>query len=1211
MASKTNEHTKYRVEESRMTKRKGVAKAFIVLCILGVIVWTVTMSEASVFVEDNAVRVISMSASEVIVELTLPQFTIETVQGPDGATYSRIHSPGWAITARAGYPELPFKRVLLELSNQGTPKVEILQDHCETRQGYLIYPVPQQSLSDEGKPVTTFFKDADAYANSGLYPQTAATLGRPAVLRGTRVAPLDIQPFQWNPATGELKCHARMRLKVLLGGAESVFPANAERFSSPEKGFQTLKERILVNNSVGKLTVSAPASKTANTPQAVLAEALRLEVAQDGIYRLTYEEMAAAGVPSGIDPRTFQLFNKGNEAAIHVTAGGESFGPVDSILFYGEAVDNRYTGANVYFLYWSRETGRRMGEIDGTVTGAGTPVTAFDDVLYIEENHTLWEGMPGAPELEYWFWERLTAPRRADYAIHVPSRDGGAAEATLKVIFQGRSTASPHPNHHTVVYLNGTEIGNDLWDGAVPYVQEMTIPHALLTDGANTLGIDTPGDTGASVDIVYFNRMELAYKRLLQAGDDTLRFTVREDGRMKMTVSGLGSPDVQVLDITDPARPNRVTCITVESDGESYRVLFEDDVLGAKSYCVTTADRTGTPAQMALWQSTGLERPENGADWILVTGQDMVAAALPLAQFREAQGLRVKVVGMADVYDEFGFGLVDPGALKAFLQYAYENWVPPAPTYVFLMGDADTDYRDYLESGKRNVVPPHLCHTSLGVTPEDNWYVCMDGPDDVLPDMFIGRVPASGPDMAETAVAKIAGFENSQWPTSERVLLAADNNETSFEDLNESLVPYLPSRFEVDRVYLRQYSSVGPATADIIAHLDQGVIITNYVGHGNVTDWAGEHLFDSGDVPLLSNPDRLSFVIAMTCLNGYFSQPFRYCLAEEFVAAENKGAIAAFAPSGLGYVWEHNLLDTALFSNLFEEKESVIGPAAIGAKIRAYGQGMTQDAMRTFILFGDPATRLKIPQNDVPLPDIRANGLEGPVWSAPTEPVNISVSLFPGNPAGRVCDWWLSAGTPMGTYWCSPYPNWNRSSWPLSTGSMGLFAVPSTPILDRPLPVGVYTFAFGLDADPDGTLNSLDWYNYVNVISSDGPSPVTDVIPDVKANGQDQEWITTPDETVDITLSLDPGSQDGVVCDWWIGVSTPYGVFWYDVSGGWQSFPVAHPTVIGGLFQVGPTGLLSRAVSSGIYTFFFILDQVPNGILDDISWYDLVNVISR
>jgi hypothetical protein len=201
-----------------MTKRKGVAKAFIVLCILGVIVWTVTMSEASVFVEDNAVRVISMSASEVIVELTLPQFTIETVQGPDGATYSRIHSPGWAITARAGYPELPFKRVLLELSNQGTPKVEILQDHCETRQGYLIYPVPQQSLSDEGKPVTTFFKDADAYANSGLYPQTAATLGRPAVLRGTRVAPLDIQPFQWNPATGELKCHARMRLKVLLGG---------------------------------------------------------------------------------------------------------------------------------------------------------------------------------------------------------------------------------------------------------------------------------------------------------------------------------------------------------------------------------------------------------------------------------------------------------------------------------------------------------------------------------------------------------------------------------------------------------------------------------------------------------------------------------------------------------------------------------------------------------------------------------------------------------------------------------------------------------------------------------------------------------------------------------------------------------------------------------------------------------------------------------
>ena len=1158
------------------------------------------------------VRVVSMSPSQVIVELILPEFSIERVQGPDGEAYARVHVPGWGATARPGYPELPFKRVLLSVPQQGAEGVEILEDVSESTFEPGVCPVPRWLVSDEGEAVSVFFKDTAAYDSPGFYPEAPATLGSLSVLRGVPAAPLDIHPFQWNPATGELKYHRRIRLAVHMGGTGATPNGRTTGSPSPSDPFESLKKRTLINHAPGTAAARRIEAPIGPKPAAPPDQALRLEVPEAGIYRLTYEDMAALDVPPGIDPQTFQLFNGGNEVAIHVTAAGDVFGPGDTLLFYGQAVDTRYTGTNVYFLRWGQGTGLRMGEIDGTVTGTGTSATVFDDVLHVEENHILWESMPGAPELDFWFREKLTAPQRVDYALDIPSPDPAAGEAVVRVAFQGRSTSSPHPNHHTVVRLNDVEIGNAWWDGAVSYVMEAAVPQTLLGDGTNIVSIDLPGDTGAAVDIVYVDWMEVAYTRLLKAVEDALEFTVAGDGRMKATVTGWSDPDVRLLNVTDPAHPEWVTRFTVEPDGAGYRLVFEDEVHGVKSYLAAAGERTMPPLQPTLWRSAGLKRPENGADWILVTGKDMIDAVQPLARLREARGLRVKVVSMADVYDEFNFGLADPSALKSFLQYAYESWSPPAPTYVFLLGDATIDYRDWLGSGKKNIVPPHLSLTSLGATPEDNWYVCMDGPEDVLPDMFIGRMPANGPDMARTVIDKIVGFESSPWPVPERVLLAADNNEATFENLNESMVPYLPPEVGTDRVYLGKYADVEAATADIVSYLNAGAILAHYVGHGSVTNWSGEYLFDSEDVPFLSNADRLTFVVAMTCLNGYFAQPFHYCLAEELTGAPGKGAVASFAPGGLGFVWEHELLDTALFSNLFENRESVVGPAAMGAKIAAYGKGATEDVLRTFTLFGDPAVRLKISRNDGPLIDIRANGLDGPVRVLPSENVKVTVSLVPGAQSGRVCDWWLSAGTPSGTCRLDPQSSWSCSTWPLVLGTAGLFEISSASVPDMPLPAGIHTFAFGLDARADGIVDGLDWYDYVNVISApDGPSSIQDVVPNVQADSRDTHLDIESGRPVKWTLSLDPGSQAGLDCDWWIGASTPFGTFWYDLASGWQASSTPRPTFTGGLFQVKLTELLDDSLPAGIYTFFFILDRHPDGTLDDISWFDLVNVVCR
>jgi len=937
----------------------------ILACIL--FGWGIGFSKA-VYAAPHDITVTSQDKNGLTLEMTLPHFETEAIKGSDGE-YHRIILDGWAKISKVGHPEVPMKALLLQVPAEGGVQVQVIEDVYETMDNYRIWPVPKLGLSEEGEQTTEFVKDADAYSAASFYPGELASIRSGGVVRGTSVARLEIYPFQWNPGTKELRYYTRIRVTIRFDNPSFQSTIINHQSSISVGAFDRLKKNTIINYT--KEPIGASHQSTIINQQSSIAQAaLRMEILEEGIYRLTYEYLTGAELPAGIVSTTLQLFNLGNEAAMKVISAGGIFGPGDYIEFYAETVDNDYTGTNIYWLYWGMENGKRMGEIDGSVTGGGTKPGSFTDTVHIEQNHTLWEGMPGAPEEDYWFWEKMTAPKTSNYMFDIPSPDTTAG-ATVKVCFRGRSTASPHPNHHTLIDLNSTEIGNDFWDGDISYVQEMTISPGILVDGSNTLTANLPGDTGAVVDIVYFNWIELSYERLFEAVDDELKFTITGNGKLEIEVKGLSGDDIRLFDITDPGEVKEVVNISIATDGVGYKATFEDQVVGAKTYYILTAGRMRQPHNTVLWQSAGLESPANGADWILITARDFVASVEPLRLFRQNQGLRVKVVSIEDVYNEFNFGLTDPKAIKGFLQYVYDNWERPAPTYVFLIGDANTDYRDYFGTGKRNIVPPHLCHTSLGVTPTDNWYVCMDGPEDVLPDMFTGRVPASSAAMAAAGVNKITGFENTTWNAPKKILLAADDGESSFENLNEALVPYLPPAFGIDRVYLGNYpdTDVSVATEDIISSINHGVMVTNYVGHGSVTNWAGEYLFTSrreiapnnytNDVGLLSNGNALTFVTAMTCLNGYFSQPFYYCLMEEFVAAQGKGAIGAFAPSGLGYMWEHAILDPVLFSILFDQKNRILGSLTTEAKIAAYARGVTADLMNTFTLFGDPACRLK------------------------------------------------------------------------------------------------------------------------------------------------------------------------------------------------------------------------------------------------------------
>jgi hypothetical protein len=93
----------------------------------------------------------------------------------------------------------------------------------------------------------------------------------------------------------------------------------------------------------------------------------------------------------------------------------------------------------------------------------------------------------------------------------------------------------------------------------------------------------------------------------------------------------------------------------------------------------------------------------------------------------------------------------------------------------------------------------------------------------------------------------------------------------------------------------------------------------------------------------------------MTCLNGHFQAPNADSLAESLLTARNGGAIAVWASSGMTEPEGQAAVNRELVSLLFNGESLTLGEAVRRAKA-ATGDS---DVRKTWILFGDPTTKLK------------------------------------------------------------------------------------------------------------------------------------------------------------------------------------------------------------------------------------------------------------
>ena len=155
------------------------------------------------------------------------------------------------------------------------------------------------------------------------------------------------------------------------------------------------------------------------------------------------------------------------------------------------------------------------------------------------------------------------------------------------------------------------------------------------------------------------------------------------------------------------------------------------------------------------------------------------------------------------------------------------------------------------------------------------------------------------------------------------------------------------------KVYRSQFTDDYQVHTALLQGLNSGELLVNYIGHGNEEGWRGD-IFTLADAGALTNRLRLPFVVSMTCLNGFFQDVYSDSLAEALLKARQGGAVAVWASSGLTDPDKQATMNKELVRLLFNGGELTLGEAVKRAKAAV----SDQDVRKTWILFGDPTTRL-------------------------------------------------------------------------------------------------------------------------------------------------------------------------------------------------------------------------------------------------------------
>lgn len=951
----------------------------------------------------------SATSSSLMWRVQTPLYTIGT---------NTISVAEYGTNDQPGAPALPVTRKLFELPQTGEWNV----DYTGAAQAVSLpaafrmaaVPVPAKdrsdftewSIADMGMAVETVDRPDEAiYGRNAFYPNQPVITGEEVWQRGRRLLAVTVFPFQYNPAGGDLRYYPDITVTVTMRGSDSsdgTLRGNNSNIPQPNN--------LAANPEAGTGSVRI------NTLQA------------GGLTRLTYSELQAAGVPvAAVNPATFAMSYLGNPIRILVTGEGDgTFDPGDLVIFYAEPYVGRYMTSNVYWLRYGGANGLRMTVRTVPQNTGITPTTLFTETTHLENNLIYVSTIAAGLNTDNW-WDNAISPNNSappgsatKSVVYTLPLDDPAQVGTvhIRANVHGLTNQSYNPDHAVRLTLNGTNLGTFAWEGEVEYVAQGSTAGSVLSPTTNQLTITAaleyipgcPPDCPFSYT-VYPNWVEADYAAITEAEGDKIQLDRVATGAERVRVTGLSlasGGNARVFDLRDPANPVVLATTSATNAGSSFTLDFWDSPLANPAYAVSTDAALNAPVTLRRDNPSTWGTPANSADYIAITHELFYTPTAgfsslnDLLAHRQAEGIQTVKIDVQDIYDEFSGGRKDPQAIRDFLTYAYFNWNAGGepPEYVLLVGDGSLDYQNNVGSPNIDYIPPYLMNVDpfLGEVPVDNRFVSVDGMDDYVPDMAIGRLPAQVKlDLAQqnppaylpayvdldAMVDKIIGYETTAaggtWQS--RATFVADNFADpagNFHVLSDHIIDnWLPQRYTPNRIYLNSgsYPSAAAVRTGIKQAFNDDYLLVQWFGHASAFRWGSQSVYNIQDtegygaaVPLNVN-DQFALTVSYSCVSSYFASTFNVSnlhywqsLGESLIRAPSRASVADIGPTG-NHVGSAMLkLNEGIIQSALQNREDRAGLILQGGK-EYYIANATFffDLLDSSVLLGDPATKLRLP----------------------------------------------------------------------------------------------------------------------------------------------------------------------------------------------------------------------------------------------------------
>ena len=761
----------------------------------------------------------------------------------------------------------------------------------------------------------------------------------------------------------------------------------------------------------------------------------KIAVKGPGVYKVDLALLRSLGMTaSSIPSSAIRLYGNGGgmlpescsgkviddlqENPIQVNDGGDGvFNGQDYFLFFAAGPDswafdtarqtfthrkNLYSDQSFYFITLGG-TGKRIAETGGRGSFDQT-VTSFSEHYFYEPDsvNLLNSG-------KSWYGDDFSnSGKNGSRSFVLPLKNLLGGNCTFTSTCISRSIGS---DGNFSVSINNTPVlqhlvpavGAGILD---PFARTSTVSADALLTAPGSVSVSYTYQSGGYGAQGWLDWFEFSGRRSLSLqGSDQLLFrdlvSVTTGNRGRFLVQNTGAV-AQVWDITDPLAPCRLGT-TVNGSGTE----FISDCSTLHEYIVFNGQGFLKPLVIGKVENQNLHRPVL-ADMIIITHPAVQEQAARLAAYHTGRDhLRVQVVQVAAIYNEFASGSPDPTALRDFVKMTYDlagSDSTRRPKYLLLFGDASYDYKNRLKANS-NLVPAYESSASidpLATYTSDDFFGFLDDGEDINQDtaanrldIGIGRVPAATAAEAKAYVDKVISYTNAAniGPWRNNLSFVADDEDFNLHFHDAEIIAatadtvnkaFTPVKIYLD-AYRQESNSSGSryplVNTDINTGINQGTLIWNYSGHGSARRLAEEVVLDGSIINSWNNAGKLPLFITATCDFAPYDNPALYSLGENILLREKTGAIALMTTTRLVFAYSNRIINQQYMQVALQKKGDgtyySLGEAVMRTKNNNYSLYNDPVNNRKFTLLGDPALTLAFPQYTVQTTSINGKPVAG------------------------------------------------------------------------------------------------------------------------------------------------------------------------------------------------------------------------------------------